>query len=61
MAVPKRRQSHARSSKRKAGQPKAAVPTIVNCPNCQEAMIPHRVCPSCGQYKARQIIEIAEK
>ncbi|MDP8225184.1 MAG: 50S ribosomal protein L32 [Candidatus Lernaella stagnicola] len=61
MAVPKRKISHARGAKRKAGQRKAKPATLIPCPNCQEKMIPHRVCPSCGFYKGREIIEQAEE
>ncbi len=57
MAVPKRKSSHARSAKRAAGQRKAKPATLIPCPNCQELAMPHRVCPQCGYYKGREIIE----
>ena len=38
--------------------------TVVNtitCPNCDSPMRPHRVCSSCGQYRGRQVKEIAQE
>lgn len=34
------------------------LPQISSCPQCGEAYVPHRVCPSCGQYKDRQVIAV---
>jgi large subunit ribosomal protein L32 len=31
-------------------------PTLVACASCGEPMVPHRVCPSCGAYKKREVI-----
>ena len=28
------------------------------CPQCNEAKLPHRVCPKCGTYKGREITPI---
>ena len=30
------------------------------CPECSEHKAPHRVCPHCGFYKGRKIIDVAE-
>ena len=30
------------------------------CPNCLEAKLSHRVCPHCGYYKGKQVIEVPE-
>ena len=27
------------------------------CPNCHEKKLPHRVCPHCGHYKGREVVE----
>jgi large subunit ribosomal protein L32 len=56
MPNPKRRHSKARRDKRRAHDA-LATPTLSSCPNCGEAKLPHRACPSCGQYRGRQIIE----
>jgi large subunit ribosomal protein L32 len=60
MAHPKHRHSHSRSRKRRAHD---ALPTesLSVCPNCREMKRPHRVCPHCGFYKGKQVIEVKEE
>jgi large subunit ribosomal protein L32 len=58
MAVPKQKQSKSRRDKRRA-QHKIAVPRYNECPQCHSARLPHRVCPVCGYYAKRQVIEPA--
>ena len=60
MAVPKKKMSKCRSRKRRTHQ-KIAVPTIVVCPECQEAKLPHAACPACGAYKGRNVIARDDK
>ena len=55
MAVPKQKQSHARTHKRRS-QHTLAAPAIAACPNCHAPRRPHRVCPSCGHYHGREVI-----
>ncbi|MEI6447231.1 MAG: 50S ribosomal protein L32 [Actinomycetes bacterium] len=55
MAVPKQKQSHSRTTKRRS-QHKAAVPTVNGCQNCGSPRLPHRVCPSCGTYAGREVV-----
>ncbi len=54
MGVPKRRVSKQRKRQRRANL-KLAVPTLVRCPHCRQLIMPHRVCPECGYYKAREV------
>jgi large subunit ribosomal protein L32 len=56
MAVPKQKQSHSRTSKRRA-QHKIAAPTYNACPTCHSPRLPHRVCPTCGTYAGREVIK----
>ena len=56
MAVPKQRQSHSRTSKRRATH-KLSAPTYNECPHCHEPRLPHRVCPHCGAYRGRAVVE----
>jgi large subunit ribosomal protein L32 len=60
MAVPKRKMSKSRRDKRRANW-KLTVPGLVKCPQCHELKLPHRVCPTCGFYKGRQIVNKEEK
>ena len=55
MAVPKQKQSHARTTQRRS-QHKVAAPTYNACPQCHSPRLPHRVCPVCGNYKGREVI-----
>jgi large subunit ribosomal protein L32 len=58
MAVPKQKQSRSRRDKRRA-QHKISAPTYNLCPQCHAPRLPHRVCPECGYYGKRQVIEPA--
>ncbi len=44
MAVPKKKQSHSRTAKRRA-QHKIGTPAVNACPQCHSPRRPHRVCP----------------
>ncbi|MFB0566429.1 MAG: 50S ribosomal protein L32 [Candidatus Aminicenantaceae bacterium] len=59
MANPKRRHSHSRKRKRRAHD-FLTIPALSLCSNCGNPKLPHRVCPECGFYKGRQVIEGAE-
>jgi large subunit ribosomal protein L32 len=57
MAVPKKKTSQARRNQRRAHHAlKGSHP--VECPNCFEPRLPHRVCPNCGFYKGRTVVAI---
>ena len=56
MAVPKKRTSSARRDKRRA-QHKAGKARLNRCPRCHSPRLPHRVCPTCGTYAGREVIE----
>ena len=56
MAHPKHKLSKQRRDKRRTHD-FAAVPTLATCPNCGATVMYHRVCPECGFYRGRQIIE----
>jgi large subunit ribosomal protein L32 len=57
MPNPKRRHSKARRDKRRAHDA-LALPALSECPNCHEPKAPHRVCPRCGFYKGKQLINV---
>ena len=57
MAVPKQKQSHSRTTKRRS-QHKISAPVLNECPQCHQPKLPHRVCGTCGYYAGRQAIEV---
>ena len=36
-------------------------PQTVSCKNCGEPVMPHRACPSCGQYKGRLVKDMEKE
>ena len=60
MAVPKRRISSARRDKRRSSVWKLTAPNFSKCTQCGELKLPHRVCPSCGYYKGKEIVKKEE-
>jgi large subunit ribosomal protein L32 len=56
MAVPKKRTSSQRRDKRRANHD-VRPPRLNSCPQCHSPRLPHRVCPVCGTYAGRQVIE----
>lgn len=56
MPNPKRRHSKKRTSTRRAHDALQGH-SLSECPNCHEKKMPHRVCPKCGHYKGREILE----
>jgi len=59
MALPKKKISKSRGRKRRTHQ-KAEVPNLSACPQCSEPKLPHHVCPNCGYYKGRPVVESEE-
>jgi large subunit ribosomal protein L32 len=56
MPLPKRRHSSTRRDKRRANDA-ITLPAASFCPNCNEPKPPHKICPSCGYYKGREVIK----
>ena len=59
MAVPKGKVSKARRNSRRANW-KLSLPTLVECPQCHQMKLAHRVCKQCGYYNGRQVINMDE-
>ncbi len=59
MPHPKRRHSRSRRNMRRAhdGLP---IPGMSVCTECQNLIRPHVVCPHCGHYKGRKVVEVKE-
>ena len=60
MPLPKRRHSRARRDKGRAHM-RLAGPALVACSQCHSLKLPHRVCPACGYYDGKKVVEIKEK
>jgi large subunit ribosomal protein L32 len=59
MAVPKRRTSNARTRSRRAHH--ALTPKqLTFCPKCSTALPTHVVCPNCGYYMGRTVVQHEE-
>ena len=56
MPVPKQKKSRANTRARKAQHTVEAAATTT-CPQCRAPKRPHHVCPSCGSYKGREIVD----
>ncbi len=56
MPNPKRRHSKARRDKRRTHDG-LTKPASSVCSECGERKLPHRVCPHCGQYRGREVME----
>ncbi|MGJ9381302.1 50S ribosomal protein L32 [Salipaludibacillus neizhouensis] len=54
MAVPFRKTSKTKKNQRRS-HIKLSVPGMVECPDCGEMKLSHRVCKSCGSYKGRDV------
>ena len=59
MAVPKRRRSKTKRLSRRSHDA-LTVTTTATCKNCGAKVLPHHVCPECGQYNGKQVVETKE-
>jgi large subunit ribosomal protein L32 len=57
---PKRKHTSGRRDRRRAHDALEIV-NMVQCKNCGEMRLPHRVCPNCGHYRDREVIEVKEE
>ena len=60
MAVPARKVSKTRGATRRAHVAISAKATTT-CSNCGEVIKSHRVCPKCGTYKNKQVVDNKEE
>ena len=59
MAHPKRRTSKSRRNKRRSHH-KVTEPTLAECSNCGAYHRYHHVCPECGYYRGRQVMNVKQ-
>jgi len=60
MAVPKGKTSRMKKNKRRTHDALAA-PARSKCAQCGTLKAPHRVCPNCGTYRGREVVETEEE
>ncbi len=60
MSVPKKRRTKSSVGKRQSHDALKKL-NLIQCPTCREWILPHRVCPYCGKYKGRQILQLEIK
>ncbi|QDS95642.1 50S ribosomal protein L32 [Roseimaritima multifibrata] len=56
MAVPKRKHSNSRTNKRRSHD-RLTPRQLTYCPQCSTAVPTHVVCPKCGLYQGRTMVE----
>jgi large subunit ribosomal protein L32 len=54
--VPKKRTSRSSRDARRSHHA-LTPPTLVECPECKSKKRPHTVCPECGNYNGRVVVE----
>jgi large subunit ribosomal protein L32 len=59
MAVPKRKHSNSRTGTRRSHDHKVAAQLTI-CSQCSKAIPTHTVCPQCGSYMGRKVVDIIE-
>ena len=60
MAVPFRRTSKTKKRMRRTHLKKTAA-SVVSCPNCGEAIRPHRACTKCGKYNGKEVLNVEKE
>lgn len=60
MSVPKKRHSYTRKSNRRSHDFLVAK-NVVSCSQCGSSALRHRVCPTCGYYRGKLIVDMSAK
>lgn len=60
MPNPRRRHSKARGRRRRTHWKLEAV-ELMECSQCKSPKLPHRICPVCGYYDGRLVIDFEAK
>jgi large subunit ribosomal protein L32 len=61
MAVPKRKTSKSRTRSRKAQNMKRSVTRAGFDSDSGAPSLPHRVCPTTGKYRGRQVVTVSDE
>ncbi|PIU78282.1 MAG: 50S ribosomal protein L32 [Candidatus Moranbacteria bacterium CG_4_10_14_3_um_filter_44_15] len=60
MSVPKQRHTKGRRNRRRANI-KISSKNLIVCSHCSKMIVKHRICPHCGYYKGKKLVEIKTK
>jgi large subunit ribosomal protein L32 len=60
MGVPKQKHTKSRRDKRRMHIHLQGA-ALVKCPKCGKPKNPHAVCPNCGFYKGREVVDVMKK
>ncbi len=58
-ALPKKKVSKGRRDRRRSHYA-VTPPQLVPCPSCHKPILPHRVCPYCGNYRGVKVLKVEE-
>lgn len=58
MPVIKRKTGKSHTRSRRAANMKINAPELVECPQCHSMKQPHRVCPECGYYDGKEVLQV---
>ena len=61
MAVPKKRTSPSARNMRRSHDALKPPGSVELCPDCRELKLRHQVCPSCGTYRGRTVVEVEKE
>ncbi len=56
VGLPKKKISSSRRGQRRSHD-HITLPPLSDCPQCKAKKVTHRVCPTCGTYNGRQVIQ----
>lgn len=60
MSIPKSHHTKSRVRRRRS-HIALKTPALVGCARCGKQIVSHRVCPNCGYYKGRMILNVLAK
>lgn len=59
MPLPKKKTSKSKRNMRRSHD-HVAVPNVIYC-ECGEPTLAHRICPSCGKYRGKECVKVANE